>query len=409
MKMSSWRFALVVATAVSLIGYPKPASATTVDVTVGPNGNLVFSPSSVTIHPGDQVRWTFSSNGHSTTSGSPGQQNGIWDSGLRNQGATFTHTFNSTGTFPYYCIPHGGCCNMVGTVMVVNAPTPSPTPSATPTPTSILANISTRSFVQTADNVMIGGFIVTGTQPKRVIIRAIGPELTPFGVPNVLANPTLELHDGAGALIAFNDDWQSTIIGGVITHDQVQEILSSGRAPTDMRESAIIADLPAGNYTAIVRGVSSTTGVALVEVYDLSPAVDSILANISTRSFVQTADNVMIGGFIVQGTQPKMVIIRAIGPELTPFGVPNVLTNPTLELHNGAGALIASNDNWQTTIIGGIIMHDQVQEIINSGRAPTDPRESAIIANLPAGNYTAIVRGVSSTTGVALVEVYDLQ
>ena len=134
-----------------------------------------------------------------------------------------------------------------------------------------------------------------------------------------------------------------------------------------------------------------------------------MLGNISTRSFVQTADNVMIGGFIVQGSQPKMVIIRAIGPELTQFGVPDVLANPTLELHNGAGALIASNDNWQTTIIGGIITQDQVQAILTSGRAPTDPRESAIIANLPAGNYTAIVRGVSNTTGVALVEVYDLE
>ena len=210
-----------------------------------------------------------------------------------------------------------------------------------------------------------------GREPKTVIIRAIGPELTQFGVPNVLANPTLELHNGAGALIASNDNWQTTIIGGIITHDQVQEILNSGRAPTDPRESAIIANLPAGNYTAIVRGVSSTTGVALVEVYDLSSDADSILGNISTRSFVQTGDNVMIGGFIVQGSQPKMVIIRAIGPELTPFGVPNVLANPTLELHNGAGALIASNDNWQTTIIGGIITHDQVQEILNSGRAPT--------------------------------------
>jgi plastocyanin len=414
MKMSSWRFVLLVATAVSLIGYPKSASATTVDVTVGPNGNLVFSPSSVTIHPGDQVRWTFSSSGHSTTSGSPGLPNGIWDSGIRNQGASFTRTFNSAGTFPYYCTPHGGCCSMVGTVTVVNtSPTPSPTamPTATPsaTPTSMLGNISTRSFVQTADNVMIGGFIVEGTEPKRVIIRAIGPELTQFGVPNVLANPTLELHNGAGAVIASNDDWQTTIIGGIITHDQVQEILSSGRAPADTRESAIIANLPAGNYTAIVRGVSSTTGVALVEVYDLSPDADSILGNISTRSFVQTDDNVMIGGFIVQGTQPKMVIIRAIGPELTQFGVPNVLANPTLELHNGAGAVIASNDNWQTTIIGGIITHDQVQEILNTGLAPTDARESAIIANLPAGNYTAIVRGVSNTTGVALVEVYDLQ
>ena len=412
MRVFSWRFVLVVATAVSLIGYSKPASATTFNVTIGPGGNLVFDPASVTIHPGDQVKWTWASDFHSTKSGSPGMPTNLWDSGIQNQGATFTRTFNTAGTFPYYCITHGGCCGMVGTVMVVNAsPTPNPTPTPTPsgTPASILANISTRSFVQTIDNVMIGGFIVQGTQPKRVIIRAIGPELTPFGVPDVLANPTLELHNGAGALIGFNDDWQSTVIGGVITHDQVQEILGSGRAPTDMRESAIIADLPAGNYTAIVRGLSSTTGVALVEVYDLSPDPDSFLANISTRSFVQTADNVMIGGFIVQGTQPKMVVIRAIGPELTQFGVPNALANPTLELHNGAGALIASNDNWQTTILGGIIMHDQVQEIINSGHAPTDMRESAIIANLPAGNYTAIVRGVNNTTGVALVEVYDLQ
>ena len=187
MRISSWRFVLVVATAVSLIGYPKPASATTVDVTVGPNGDLVFSPSSVTIHPGDQVRWTWGSSGHSTTSGSPGMPNGIWDSGIRNQGATFTHTFNSAGTFPYYCTPHGGCCGMVGTVMVVNAsPTPSPTPTPThrhATATSMLGNISTRSFVQTGDNVMIGGFIVQGSQPKTVIIRAIGPSSFHSGCP----------------------------------------------------------------------------------------------------------------------------------------------------------------------------------------------------------------------------------
>src|SRR5215831_11161303 len=278
MTIFPWRVVLVVATAVSVIGYPSPASATTFNVTVGPGFDLVFDPASVTIHPGDQVKWTWASSGHSTTSGSPGMPNGIWDSGIQNQGATFTQTFNSAGTFPYYCTPHGGCCGMVGTVMVVNAsptPNPTPTPSATPPTTSILSNISTRSFVQTADNVMIGGFIVQGTQPKRVILRAIGPELTPFGVPDVLANPTLELHDGAGALIGFNDDWQNTVIGGVITQNQVQDIINSGRAPTDMRESAIIADLPAGNYTAIVRGLSSTTGVALVEVYDLSPNPDS--------------------------------------------------------------------------------------------------------------------------------------
>ena len=157
-----------------------------------------------------------------------------------------------------------------------------------------------------------------------------------------------------------------------------------------------------------MRGVNDSTGVALAEVYDISANAISTLGNIGTRSFVQTGDNVMIGGFIVQGTQPKRVIMRAIGPELSQFGVPNPLADPTLELHDSTGALIASNDNWMTTIIGGIITSDQVQDIRNSGYAPTDPSESAIIAELPPGNYTAIVRGVNKTTGVGLVEVYDL-
>ena len=273
-----------------------------------------------------------------------------------------------------------------------------------------LGNISTRAFVQTGSNVMIGGFIVQGPQAKRVIIRAIGPELAQYGVPNPLFNPTLELHDGTGALIAFNNNWVTTIIGGIITQNQVRDIMNSGHAPGDGRESAIIADLPPGNYTAIVRGVDFMTGVALVEVYDLNPDTTSILANISTRSFVQTGANVMIGGFVVQGPQPKRVIIRGIGPELAapPYNIPNFLANPTLELHDHAGALIASNDNWQHTIIGGIITSDQAHDVTNSGYAPTDPRESAIIAELPAGNYTAVARGVNNTTGVALVEVYDL-
>jgi hypothetical protein len=255
---------------------------------------------------------------------------------------------------------------------------------------------------------MIGGFIVQGTEPKRVIIRAIGPELTQYGVPNVLANPTLELHDRTGALIASNDNWWHTIIGGIITSDQRGDIRNSGYAPGDGRESAIIAELPAGNYTAIVRGVNNSTGVALVDVYDLTPDSNSILGNISTRSFVQTGDNVMIGGFIVQGAQPKRVILRAIGPELTQYGVPNAMVNPTLELYDANGTLIASNHNWRTTIIGGVITSDQRGDIRNSGYAPGDGSESAIIADLPAGNYTAIVRGVNNTNGVALVEVYDL-
>ena len=271
-----------------------------------------------------------------------------------------------------------------------------------------LSNISTRSFVQTGEHVMIGGFIVQGIGPKRVIIRAIGPELTQFGIPDALANPILELHNGSGSVIATNDDWQTTIVGGIITTSQVSDIQNSGHAPTAASESAIIANLPPGNYTAIVRGVANTTGVGLVEVYDLNSAASSSLSNISTRSFVQTSEHVMIGGFIVQGTGSKKVIIRAIGPELTQFGITDELANPTLELHNANGGLIATNDNWQTTIIGGIINGDQVSDIQNSGHAPTAATESAIIANLQPGNYTAIVRGVSNTTGVALVEVYDL-
>ena len=224
--------------------------------------------------------------------------------------------------------------------MPISFASPQPTTAAGlafEPPTAELKNIGTRGLVQTGNDVMIGGFIVQGTGPKTVIMRAIGPELTPYGIPNALADPTLELHNGTGALIASNDNWQTTVIGGIITSDQVSAIQNSGHAPTQPSESAIIATLPPGNYTAIVRGMNNTIGVALVEVYDLSPGTTSILGNISTASFVQTGNNVMIGGFIVQGTGPKTVIVRAIGPELTPFGIPNALADPTLELHNGAG------------------------------------------------------------------------
>jgi len=292
--------------------------------------------------------------------------------------------------------------------------TPTPTPAATPSPTSTptptprpatLGNISTRLQVGASDQVMIAGFIVQGTAPKRVIIRAAGPSLTQFGVPNALANPRLELHDSTSA-IGMNDNWQTTQIGGVITSDQVAEIQSSGLAPSDPLESAIIATLAPGSYTAIVQGVNGGTGVAIVEVYDLAAKSGSLLANISTRGFVQTGDNAMIGGFIVV-TQPTRVIIRAIGPSLTQFGVPDALANPQLELHD-ATSLIGQNNDWQTTQLGGIITSDQVAEIQASQLAPTNPAESAIIATLPPGNYTAIVRGVNSTTGNALVEVYAL-
>jgi hypothetical protein len=280
-----------------------------------------------------------------------------------------------------------------------------PTPTPTPRP-GTLANISTRLQVGTADRVMIAGFIVQGSAPKRVLIRAAGPSLTQFGVPNALANPRLELHD-TNNTIGMNDNWQTTQIGGVITSDQVAEIQNSGLAPRDPLESALIATLPPGTYTAIVQGVGGGTGVGIVEAYDLDAISGSLLANISTRGFVQIADNVMIGGFIIV-TQPTRVIIRAIGPSLTQFGVPDALANPQLELHD-ANNIIARNDDWQTTQIFGIITSDQVAAIQNSQLAPTNPFESAIIATLQPGNYTAIVRGVNSTTGNALVEVYNLQ
>ena len=280
--------------------------------------------------------------------------------------------------------------------------------ATTTTIASQLGNISTRGFVQTGDNILDGGFIIQGTTPKTVIVRAIGPALAQYGL-DALADPTLELHAaGNPNPIAFNDNWQSTVIGGVITQDQVQAIRDSGHVPTQPSESAIIATLQPGNYTAIVSGVSNTIGVALVEVFDLSPSTTSVLGNISTRGFVETGDNILDGGFIIQGITPKTVIVRAIGPELTQYGL-NALADPTLELHAaGNPNPIASNDNWQTTVIGGIITTNQVSDIQNSGWAPGDAREPAIVATVQPGLYTAIVRGKNNTTGVALVEVYDL-
>jgi hypothetical protein len=321
-----------------------------------------------------------------------------------------TVTYQISSSTPTPTPPPTPTPTATATPSPIPTPTPTPTPVPTPTPTptprpATLGNISTRLQVGTADRVMIAGFIVQGSAPKKVLIRAAGPSLTQFGVPNALANPQLELHD-TNNTIGMNDNWQTTQIGGVITSDQVAEIQNSGLAPRDPAESALIATLPPGTYTAIVQGVNGGTGVGIVEAYDLNGSSGSLLANISTRGFVQTADNVMIGGFIVV-TQPTRVIIRAIGPSLTQFGVPDALVNPQLELHD-ANNTIARNDDWQTTQIFGIITSDQVAAIQNSQLAPTNPAESAIIATLAAGSYTAIVRGANSTTGNALVEVYAL-
>jgi len=274
------------------------------------------------------------------------------------------------------------------------APGPTPTPTPAPSPSgSHFANISTRMDVGTGNNVMIAGFIVSGSQSKTIIVRALGRTLGSYGVANALNDPMLELHNSSGATIATNDDWQ--------TGSQASQISSSGYAPTNSNEPALIATLPAGAYTAIVRGYNSSTGVALVEMYALD-TLSTRLSNISTRGQVGTDQNVLIGGLIINGSTSKKLIVRAVGPSLAspPFSLSGTLSNPTLELHDSSGNLLASNDDWGSGT--------QAATISASGYQPSNARESAIIATLASGNYTAIVRGVNNSTGIALVDAYDL-
>lgn len=247
---------------------------------------------------------------------------------------------------------------------------------------------------------------MNGTVPKKVLIRARGPSLASSGIGNSLANPQLELHNSTD-IIARNDDWQVTQVGGVVTSDQTTEIQNSTLAPQNPAEPALIVTLPPGNYTAIVQGTNAGTGVATVEVYVLTPDTAARLLNISTRGFVQTQDNVMIGGLIVLN-QPAKVLIRARGPSLTSAGITNPLVDPQLELHDSA-TTIARNGDWQTTQTGGLITGDQAAEIQNSTLAPGNAAEPAMIVTLAPGNYTAIVQGANGGTGVGTVEVYLLQ
>ena len=254
-------------------------------------------------------------------------------------------------------------------------------------------NISTRVLVGSGDNVAIAGFIVAGSEAKNVIIRAMGPSLTGAGISNALQDPMLELHDSSGALIASNDNWKDT---------QQAEIQASGLAPADDRESATVQTLSPGAYTAIVRGKDGTDGIGLIEGYDLDSSADSIFANISTRGFVGTGDNAMIGGLIVGGNGGgvNVVVARALGPSLSNAGVQQALQDPTLELRDQNGVLIDSNDNWK----------DRQQALIErQNLAPADDREPALLDVLPAGAYTAIVRGKNDATGVALVEFYNIR
>lgn len=251
-------------------------------------------------------------------------------------------------------------------------------------------NISTRMAVLGGDNTLIGGFIVTGPagSSKKVLIRGLGPSLANFGVASALADPFLELHEPDGTVIS-NDNWQQG--------DTTQ--IPNGFAPTDSRESVIVATLSPGNYTAILKGAHGETGVGIAEVYDLDSSSAAQLANISTRGFINTGDDVMIGGFIVGGSEPAKILVRAIGPTLSDFGVQGALEDPTLELHDSNGAAI-TNDDWRET---------QESEIIATTIPPHKDREPAILATLAPGSYTAVVRGKNNTTGIGLVEAYNLQ
>jgi uncharacterized protein GlcG (DUF336 family) len=255
-----------------------------------------------------------------------------------------------------------------------------------------LANISTRVTAGAGDNQLIGGFIIQGTEPKKVIIRAIGPSLSQFGITSVLADPKLELHDQTGAVVATNDNW---------TESQQAEIEATGIPPVNELESAIVRTLAPGAYTAIAGGKDGAAGTAVVEVYDLSPTSDSTLANISTRGAVGGASDVMIGGFIIAGESGSTrVLVRSVAPSLAAFGINNAMPDPMMELRDINGTLVAANDNWR----------DGPQaEIEQTTLAPSNDLESAIVTTLPSGAYTAVIHERNGESGIGLFEVYNLQ
>jgi hypothetical protein len=274
-------------------------------------------------------------------------------------------------------------------------PTPSPTPTATPSPAppTQALNLSTRLRVQTGDNAGIGGFIITGNAPKYLLFRGIGPSLTGLGIAGALANPTLDLRRPDGTGILANNDWRDT---------QETEIAATGIPPTDNLEAAIVQTLDPGSYTVILRGMGTTTGIGLVEIYDLDPVPISKLANISTRAFVETGANIVIAGFIVGGTSGSdRMALRGIGPSLVTLGLSNTLADPTLELRDGNGALLRGNNNWEDDPA-------QAAELTAAGLALSNQLESGIAMTLSPGAYTALLAGLNNGSGVGLVEVYDL-
>jgi hypothetical protein len=249
-------------------------------------------------------------------------------------------------------------------------------------------------LVASGDNVLINGFIIRGTDPRTVILRALGPSLSGFGIPNALPDPVLSLYNSSGTLIATNDNWQSDI--GSVFLEQ------NGYAPSDPAEAATLQpNLAPGAYTMVVTGKNITQGISLAEVYELyGPGLNSKLGNISGRGFVGSGDDVLISGFIVGDVGSSTVIVRALGPSLASFGVSDPLSDPILTIYDSKGSMIATNDNW----------HDgnNAPDVERNGLAPPNALDSAIVLRLPPGAYTAVVRGANAATGNALVEVYHL-
>jgi hypothetical protein len=273
---------------------------------------------------------------------------------------------------------------------------PTPLPTATPAPSPAQAlNISTRLRVDTGSNIAIGGFIINGTGPRKVAIRGLGPSLSNFGLSDVLADPTLELRGSDGALIAQNDNWQDNSF-------QRAQLVALDLAPSHPNESALVAVLDPGAYTALLAGKDQTSGIALIEVYDTESGATSQLANISTRGFVRTGDNAMIGGFILGGSNENTgIVVRGIGPSLAQSGLSGVLADPTLELRDSNGALVVANDNWQDDSASAA-------QLTIRGLSPQNPLESGIFATLAPGAYTAILAGNNAGIGIGLVEIYNV-
>jgi hypothetical protein len=273
----------------------------------------------------------------------------------------------------------------------------------------LVANVSTRLPVGTGQNVLIEGFTVQGPagSTKKIIVRAIGPSLTPFGVTDALPDPTLEIHDSNNnnAIVARNDNWQTTQVGGIITADQSAEIGASAYKPGNNFESAIIANLAPGSYTAVVAGAGTNNiGTAVVDAYDMSPAASAKLVNIATRGLVQPGDKLMTAGFIIQNG-PVKALIKGVGPSLVGFGVTNALPDTTLQLRDPNGFLLLENDNWKVRSSDG---SSQQAEIEATQLQPTNQLEAAFVTTLQPGQYTAQLRGKPESTGIGVIQVYFL-